>query len=393
MARTAGELASWAALAGLTLAAMAPGCAPEVADPELPADLAAVLAQVGAGVVIPPLDRFVDDADALVEAAAAWSDAPDSADARAAAQAAWWSAMATWQVAEVMQIGPAGSTLYGVVGGEDLRDELYSWPTVNDCRVDQVTVEAGWDAADFFSANLVTSYGLDALERLLFVEGDDNACPLQASINTEGSWAALGAEGRQANRAAYAAAVAAGVHADAVELRSRWDDFDVLIADPLAADSPYTDGQQALNAIFDALFYVEATTKDRKVAQPLGLVECATDVCPDDAESVLSGGSTTWIAANLEGFRAMFTGGEGQGLDDLLDSRGHGDLATDILAALDVAEGVAATTGPIDLTVVSDVASVQSLHDAIKGLTDLLKGDLATVLSLEIPTEASGDND
>ena len=39
------------------------------------------------------------------------------------------------------QLGPAASAL--TTGGEGLRDEVYSWPTVNPCRVDQETGCAG----------------------------------------------------------------------------------------------------------------------------------------------------------------------------------------------------------------------------------------------------------
>ena len=36
-----------------------------------------------------------------------------------------------------MQLGPAGSSL-SAVAGADIRDEIYSWPTINPCRIDAV---------------------------------------------------------------------------------------------------------------------------------------------------------------------------------------------------------------------------------------------------------------
>ena len=52
--------------------------------------------------------------------------------------------MAAWQELEGLQIGPAGSSL-STIGGQDLRDEIYSYPNVNRCRSDQETVEEAWD--------------------------------------------------------------------------------------------------------------------------------------------------------------------------------------------------------------------------------------------------------
>ena len=47
----------------------------------------------------------------------------------------------------------------------------------------------------------------------------------------------------------------------------------------------------------------------------------------------------------------------------------------------------------IDEAIQTDPDAVLAIHTALKEVTDILKGDLATVLSLQIPTEAAGDND
>jgi uncharacterized protein len=41
----------------------------------------------------------------------------------------------------------------------------------------------------------------------------------------------------------------------------------------------------------------------------------------------------------------------------------------------------------------ADKPSVRALYDAIKGVTDVLKTDIVTVLDLEIPKRFEGDND
>lgn len=401
MASTAGDRRGLAVLAGLIVAVVVQPVACDGGgkggpDGEVTEAVRRVLAEVGSGVVIPTIDRSIERAQALGAALDAWSaDAGDEA-ARAAAQDAWVALMDAWQEAEVHQLGPAGSTLT-VVGGLGLRDEVYSWPTVNPCRVDQETVTSDWAAPAFFEDELVNAYGLDALETLLFSPPGVNACPSQVDINAYGTWDALGTDGVQEQRARYASAVAAHVAATLGDLRGRWDpaggDFSGTLAAAGEAGSPYDSAEQGLNAVFDALYYLELETQDTKLADPLGLGDCTTD-CLGLVETPVAGGSHRWVAANLRGFRALFTGGDGQGMDDLLGELGHADVADAVLAALDDADAAAAAlTVPIDVAATTDPAPAVALLEAVRGVTDLLEGDVATILALQIPSEAAGDND
>lgn len=402
MVRTAGSARSWLLLGGLGLAvAVNPaGCGTEgpadggSVDAEL---LVEVLRAVGPEVILPALDRFLAEAEALQAAVSAWDGAVATGTGeaeQAAAREAWLSAFAAWQELEPMQLGPAASSLTAA-GGEDLRDEIYSFPTVSGCRVDQQTVEGGWEEPGFFTENLVNAYGLDAAEHLLFYDLD-NDCPGQVSINEEGTWDALGEEGVRQQRASYAGAVVAEVIRQGEAVETAWlpegGDFSGAVS--LEASSPYTSEQEALNAVYDALFYLETQTKDRKLAQPLGLQECSEATCPDDVEALTSGAGLLAVEANLRGFRALFTGGEGAGLDDLLVELGHADLSEQIVADTDTAIALAAgMEGDLDALIETEPDAVLALHDAVKAVTDALKGDLATVLAVEIPAEAAGDND
>jgi hypothetical protein len=68
----------------------------------------------------------------------------------------------------------------------------------------------------------------------------------------------------------------------------------------------------------------------------------------------------------------------------------HENLVDDLHTALDAAEAAAAAMpGPIE----DHDAEAAQLFATTKEVTDLLKGDVATVLSLQIPVEAAGDND
>ena len=401
----AGKFNGWRVVGGLVLlVALRPmACAaPDVGNSGLPPEVAALVAtllgNVGPEVVLPALEDYQAAAIPLDQALNDWASAAqtggDAVAARQSAQDAYRDAAVSWQAVEMLQLGPAGSSLT-VTAGQDLRDEVYSWPTINPCRVDQETVEAAWDTADFFTGNLVNSYGLDALEHVLFAE-DVNACPGQVDINADGTWDALGTDGVALNRAEFAVALSAGVNENVAELVNAWSvsggDFGADLAKSGEGSSSFASMEDGLNAVYDALFYLELVTKDQKLAKPLGLVDCTAATCPLDVEGLASGASVPMIRANLEGFRTLFTGAEVEGLDDLLVALGHGDLAVEIVEAVDAA---IVATDAIDGPLFDAVDSVEAmdLHDAVKVVIDLVKGDLATVLTLQIPNEAAGDAD
>lgn len=346
---------------------------------------AALLADVGPQVVLPALRRFQDAADALVAALAT--------DDAAGARAAFGAAAAAWQEVEAMQVGPLASSLDSAAG-EDLRDGVYSWPTVNPCRVDQETFAQGYAAEGFLAAAAVNVTGLDALEALLFRPSAQEECPSQVGID-EG-WAGLGDAERDARRAAYARVLADDVAARAAALVARWDpaagDFGGALAAAGAAGSVWASPADAVDHVFAAAYYVETHTKALKLAVPLGLATGTPD--PTAVESLWSAASTPWIAANLRGFRALFTGGDGFGFDDLLAAAGEDALSAEILAATDAALAAAqAIELPLEQALLDDAASVQALYNAVDALVDLLRDDVTVAVSVRVPSEAAGDND
>jgi predicted lipoprotein len=355
-----------------------------------------VLSAVGPSVVLPSLEGVLAELDLLQQSVLDWESALSTdgeEDARVAAQQQWSTTMLSWQEIEVMQLGPAGSSL-SAVAGADIRDEIYSWPTINPCRIDQETAEAAWSDSSFFDENLVNSYGLDALEHILWAE-PGNVCPTQMDINMDGSWDRLGDDGVASNRVAFSLALVDGLRAQVTYLHDVWspdgEDFSGQLA--LRTGSVYSSEQEALNAIFDALFYVETDLKDRKLAYPLGLRDCTAD-CSSDVEHFVSGLGIAAIEANLLGFQQLFTGNDGYGFDDLLVQLGHGDLSAQMLTDIDTAIALAGSLDmPLDDAIESRPDEIEALYNAVKAVTDALKGDLATVLVLEILAEATGDND
>ena len=401
MVTEAGDRRSWLVLAGLTaLAAFQPlGCEQKGSgDASLGASLSALLESAGPEVIVPALVETEAKAlaldEALIRLEATLTAGDDPTTDQLAAQEAWRAVMASWQRVELMQLGPLGSSLTAL-GGEDLRDEVYSWPSVNPCRVDQVTADGGYGEDSFFTESLVNTTGLDAIEHLLFAAAE-NVCPAQVTPNADGAWEALGADEVARRRVAYARKLTAGVLTALDDAQARFveDGFSKALAldDP---NTPYESEQQALNAVYDALFYLETGTKDKKLATPLGLRDCGETICPDEVEHLPSGFGGPAIAANLAGFRALYTGQAGAGVDDLLIELGHAEVNDAVIAGLNDADAAVAALGdaPLAELIVSEPEKVLAAHDAVKVVTDLLKGDVATLLALQIPAEAAGDND
>ncbi|MBN1208031.1 MAG: imelysin family protein [Myxococcaceae bacterium] len=335
----------------------------------------------------------------LEAATGALATGPD-AGRREAAREAYQRAMDAWQVLEVMQIGPAA--LRSLPGGQELRDNIYSWPLVSRCSLEEQLAARGYEASDF-PTSLVSRRGLYAIEYLLFYEGSDTICPPSSPAVSSGGWAALSADELQARKRAYAAAAAAAVRQRADELVDAWAAGKGNFAQTLETAGPgnavYPTSQAALNSVSDALFYVEKDVKDMKLAEPLGLRNCDADTCPESLESSFAGRSKANVRANLVGFRRIIEGcGEGfagKGFDDLLVAVGSEPLAVKLRERVVAAEAALGAVEEADFreALVQDKASVRAVYDAIKGVTDLLKTELATVLDLELPQSLEGDND
>jgi len=361
-----------------------------------------LLEAVASELVLPAYNDFLESAQGLESATMAWEQAgnEDREAAKDLARDAWREAMGHWQRAEVFQLGPAGSSI-AVLGGQDLRDEIYSWPTVNTCRLDQELVEAVWDSGEFFTTELVNVYGLDAMEYLLFRNEADNTCPPQIPINSEGSWDALGVEGLESRRASYARAASTHLLTVAEQLVEAWSPapgaFSGQLANAGHDDSIYSDSSQGLNAVFNALFYLELVVKDRKLARPLGLVDCSTDTCPDAMESAWADHALENLRINLLAGRDLLIsedGGQPFGLNLLAEHLGEQDLATEMLNSLDAtvaAVDAIETTGLTSLE--TEPQELHAVYEALKSFTDLLKGPFAIALFLEVPQEAAGDAD
>jgi predicted lipoprotein len=366
-----------------------------------------VLAHLGDSVILPTYRQFEEAAASLEEATGAYAGSLSTED-RDAAREAWRSATEVWQRAELMQVGPAGvmpseSGMTGVLGGEGIRDRIYSWPLVNPCRIDQVTVDQGYEGPESLAGELVNVRGLDAMEYLLFKGDTENSCPPNLPINAEGKWSDLGTEGVKDRRAQYAHNAAQLVHQAAEELVSAWaaEEGNFLAELSSAGDgsNTYDTAQEGLNQVSNAMFYVEKETKEKKLGVPSGVnPDCSESTCPAKLESQFARRSKQHVVQNLRGFQMLLLGGmpedNGPGFDDLLMDMGAGELSTNMAdatsSAIDSVQGI---EGTLAETLESDRSRVVSAHGAVKDITDLLKSQFLGVLDLQPPPVAEGDND
>ena len=363
-----------------------------------------LLTGVGSNVILPALTDFETEVikleDSLQELENAYGTEQQTT-AFETTREQWKTTMQLWQELEVMQIGPAGSELK-VIGGQDIRDSIYSWPTVNTCRVDQNTAAENWNSTTYYEDNLVNAYGLEAIEHMLFGTTETN-CPSQVNPIADGSWASLGEDGIISNRILFSRSLLEEIKSQVDLLQTTWSPEEGNFAEHLLAgeDSPYESQTVALNAIYNSLFYLETATKDRKLAQPLGYRDCTEERCPDDFEGILSQTSLSSVIGNLRGFKKLFMGGEGAGIDDLLAELGHGDLSEEIIRDTDetiekfeeLESYVHEQNISITDLLTNEPERIENAYESLALVTTNLKNDLATVLQMEIPREAAGDND
>jgi predicted lipoprotein len=389
-----------AALAALALG-MSCGGAGEAPDP-LANRKREVLANLAENLILPTYREFVTAAASLETAAARLVADPNDAN-RAAAQDAWRAAMAIWQRAELMQVGPAGmSGREGATGGMDLRAEIYAFPTVSTCRIDQETVEQNYTNLDAFANELVDVRGLAALEYLLFVASSENTCSPTAIINTDGSWASLSEIEIAVRRATYAHTLATLVRIQAEALRDAWEpdggNFVRELSTAGTESSVFRTAHRAIEEVAGAMMYLDFMTKDMKVGEPAGIVRCTADTCLDQLESRWAGGNTDHVLTNLRTFQRMYLGAdpgtEAPGIDDLLVEIGAADLAAQLTTAIaDAIAAVEALGGELLDVITNDPDRVMAAYDAIGAAARLFKSDVVTVLDIELPASAGSDND
>ena len=362
----------------------------------------ALIANLADNVIAPTFTEFRDDAIAQQQAVTSYcqqqtalsQNAATAADVQAAlstAQNSWTKAIGIWQQAELMQVGPL------LENDARLRNNIYSWPTVSSCGVDfdvmffrTGTVNGG---AYDITQRTANRRGLDALEYLLFNDNLASSC----STAAPDSWDNLTDSEKQVARCEFAVEVAVDIRNSAETLVNAWQQHTAQLKQAGEAGSGFASEHEAVNRISDAMFYLDSTTKDGKIALPLGILgdnSCGAQACAEDVESQYAQQSIQHIINNLEGFERLLQGGEGTGFTDYLINVGDQDTADTMLTDLQAALTNARTyQTSLAQTLTDNPEQVTQTHAEVKKVTDKLKTDFINSLALELPRTSAGDND
>ena len=335
-------------------------------------------------VVLQKLEHFEAELNVLQEVLFQLQEEPEALEVWSLAQQQWVRTTQQWQTLEVLQIANLGSSL-SVVGGADIRDRIYSWPTTSPCRMDQLTVTRSFQQAEFFEPGDVSVLGLDAVEYLLFADFETE-CPNQVSPVSDGVWAGFTESELRTRRSEFAAILVD-------ELRTVTDEAIDFWQGGFPYDL-YDEDVDGLNAVFDGMLYVESMLKERKLAYPMGYTTACTVDCWQEAEAIFSGQSLTWISANLDGLSQLLNPTEEIAFSMILSSIAEEDLAIQLEETLAIAEGqVQSMDEAFPIAIQENAPSLMEFYSTVSQLTELLKWNVSAVLQLEVPQSAAGDND
>lgn len=387
---------------GLFLVLLASGCSETKKASDVP-DAAArrVLFQnLAERVIAPTYAEFTKVTGELSTACASYAKSQSPDDLKGA-QAAFVKAMLVWERAEVFQVGPSATQSDATPGGQGLRQEIYAWNTVSQCGISRALVAKTYGTEASLAALYPDARGLGALEILLFDASDDSGCAKTNDVITSGDWDKLVAGDIAKRRSDYAAAAAKDLVSRAKTLEQAFKDFIPELSKAGDGGKLFDVTQDALNAISDALFYVDTETKDMKLAIPLGLTEkCTGAACLTTVEHPYAKISARSIQANLEAFRDLFRGlppksrGDAMwGLKDLLLSVSADALASDMDKLLDASIAAIGKVESLEVALEKGEPEPMQAYMQIQSLTDRLKTDFIAVLSLRPPMNAAGDND
>jgi len=370
-----------------------------------------ILQQIGGNVVIPAYQSVQTEVISLVASVNTYctdleNSSANSGASLSSAQSQWQVAMRQWQKAEAFLFGPV------VDGGSDnIRNRIYSWPSVSACFIDGGVVSYEDDAVGFDVAiQSPRRIGLDGLEYLLFSDSLEHSCSTDSSTTNADdiSWNSRPEAERQLARCQYAKALSADLSTQMSTLLNAWqnegDNYLNQLSTAGKGSSRYDSVRDALKEISDSLFYLDTNVKDSKLAIPTGLSsDCLEVSCPESVESTEAHHSIENIKSNLQGFLAVLEGG----LNDLLAEVGQeaitNSMLVDINSALTQLDEFLGTlhssvTGInaddcINSTSTNRIEPACALHADIKNITDQLKSDFVLALSLSVPATAEGDND
>ncbi len=375
-------------------------------------DFVAMFVNYADNIIIPNYQAVAERADTLSATTGPLANycaaigTANETTALTAAETAWSDLQAAIQQSESHVIGPAADN------GESLRNRLNSYQAgeLSTCGIDQSVVLASQDPNFDVAGRTVNQRSIAAVEYLLFNQDLTHTCPSQ--ITETATWDARSADERKTLRCEYAVKVSEDIATTADTLVNAWStdsgNYRSTFVNPnnIAA---------SLEALSDAMFYMDVEVKDSKLGIPTGISNsCSGFSCAEDVESPYSQTSLQNIRNNLVAFEQMLTGGNGLGFDDIIvqadvselndrfvtnisDAIGNIDSqttslftqASNIVDAQDEADCNNAFANPSTPTSIPAC----NLYGFIKLITDDLKVGFVAAVDVDLPDRAQSDND
>lgn len=337
-------------------------------------DRQAMLQNLTDNVILPAHEEFATHTAALVQATQTLSDDLTETNLEATQQA-WQQALIAWQPLMLYEVDNIRLTV--------ARSGINKWPP-NTEFIEDFIAERDTIDADFVGGIGATSRGLPALEYLLFDPVGDNAV-VMAALN------------EHPQRMQYVVATAQALNNDAETLLQFWSpDGENYAAEFVARDSSGEVMQSAVSELSNELVNTLETLVQTRLGDPLGRSN-GGEAQPELAEAALSGASLPAIVSTIAAFQETFTGDEGMGFDDYLDSLGMNTddepLAERIvqqsestITALDAIET------PLHMAVVEQPEQVEAAYEEARSLLVLAKVDMAGTLGVTLTFgDADGD--
>jgi len=210
-------------------------------------------------------------------------------------------------------------------------------------------------------------------------------------------------EDKRVARCEFANEVAADIKNSAQTLNTQWATYATNLKNAGQSGSDFANVHDGVNAVSDALFYLDKMVKDTKIGTPLGLFsnDCGGvgSVCVANVESPWSQQSISHLINNLTAFQQLFTGqgtdnNNTLGFDDYLievDDKATSD--TIIANTQQVIDDLTSYQVSLSSRLTNDHNSVEATHTKVKAVSDQLKVDFINSLALKLPTTSAGDND
>jgi predicted lipoprotein len=357
------------ALASIILVAAACSKSPKATSPFDNYDQTGMLTNIGNNVLMAGINSLATNAASAQTAINAFAASPNSG-ALTAAQTAWTALAQSWAVSAPFNIGPMNENLISA--------NVDTWP------VSDTKIEAAINAQSNAATVGADTKGLKGLEYLLFDKNGNTAVLAKYT----GSGAAA--------REAFLNSVAVELATQTGNLQKAWSSGGYLSSFESAQGNDVSSSvSQIVNIVSQYLDFV----KTYKIGTPIGMGVKVNDNLPhpDMIEYTIADQSLPVMKANIQAMKAVFDGGTGQGLDDLLNyvkaQKNGQNLSTVVDSQFDdVINKLNLINSPYATAVSSQKQQVQDVFNSLKILIAYFKVDVANNLAVTITfSDTDGD--